>query len=70
MGPKAAFVMTFIARADGDSIRLESQEAKTRWTFTGISETGFHWRNEDEDADGNIILRQDFVATRRSAPPR
>jgi hypothetical protein len=70
MGPKAAFVMTFIARADGDSIRLESQEAKTSWTFTGISETGFHWRNEDEDADGNIILRQDFVATRRSAPPR
>ncbi|MFC6155737.1 hypothetical protein [Kribbella jiaozuonensis] len=65
MGPKAAFVMPFIARATADTITLESQSAKTRWEFTGITETGFHWRNEDEDADGNIILRQTFVATRQ-----
>jgi hypothetical protein len=65
MGPKAAFVMPFIAHATGDTITLESQSAKTRWEFTGITGTGFHWRNEDEDADGNIILRQTFVATRQ-----
>ncbi len=65
LGPKAAFVMPFIAQADGDSITLTSQTANTRWAFTGITETGFHWRNEDEDADGNIILRQTFVATRQ-----
>ncbi|WP_432890232.1 hypothetical protein ACQPYH_12355 [Kribbella sp. CA-245084] len=65
MGPKAAFVMPFVARATADTITLEAQGAKTRWEFTGITGTGFHWRNEDEDADGNIILRQTFVATRQ-----
>jgi len=64
LGPKAAFVMPFIARADGDSITLESQTASTRWAFTSITETGFHWRNQDEDADGNVILRQTFEARR------
>src|SRR3954454_5919695 len=61
MGPKAAFVMPFVAHATEDTITLESQTAKTRCAFTGITGTGFHWRNEDdedEDADGNIILRQ------------
>ena len=65
MGPKAAFVMPFIAHATGDTITLESQLQKTRWAFTGITPTGFHWRNEDEDAAGNIILRQSFVAARQ-----
>jgi len=68
MGPKAAFVMTFIAQAREDSITLESREplaTKTRWVFTGISPTGFRWRNEDEDAEGNVILRQTFEATRQ-----
>jgi hypothetical protein len=65
MGPKAAFVMPFIAHATDDTITLESQTASTRWAFTGITGTGFHWRNEDEDADGNIILRQTFVASRQ-----
>jgi len=65
MGPKAAFVMPFIAHATDDTITLESQTARTRWAFTGITGNGFHWRNEDEDADGNVILRQTFVATRQ-----
>jgi hypothetical protein len=65
MGPKAAFVMPFVAHATEDTITLESQTAKTRWAFTGITETGFHWRNEDEGADGNFILRQTFVARRQ-----
>ena len=65
MGPKAAFVMPFIAHATADIITLESQIANTRWEFTGITATGFHWRNEDLDAEGNVVLRQTFVATRQ-----
>ena len=64
MGPNAAFVMTFIARAADDTITLEAQTAKTRWAFTGITDTAFHWRNEDETDDGRIILRQTFDARR------
>ena len=65
MGPNAAFVMTFIARADKDTITLESQTANTRWAFTGITDTVFHWRNEDELDDGRVVLRQTFDAHRR-----
>lgn len=65
MGPKAAFVMPFVAHATADTITLESQTASTRWEFTDITESGFHWRNEDIDADGKVILRQTFVATRQ-----
>ena len=65
LGPKAAFVMPFIAQADGDSITLTSQTANTRWVFTGITETGFHWRNEDQADDGRFILRQTFEAKRQ-----
>jgi hypothetical protein len=68
MGPKYAFVMTFIGHPGENSIVLDSREplsAKTRWIFTDISPTGFHWRNEDEDADGKVIVRQRFKATRQ-----
>lgn len=68
MGPKHSFVMTFIGRPGDRSITLEAREpkaAKTRWIFTDITETGFHWRNEDEDASGHITVRQRFRATRR-----
>jgi hypothetical protein len=60
LGPKAAFVMTFIAHATDGSITLESQTAKTRWTFSDITDTSFHWRNEDE-----TVLRQTFDARRQ-----
>lgn len=69
MGPKNAFVMTFIGHPGENAITLEAREpkaAKTRWIFTEISETGFNWRNEDEDGDGRVIVRQRFVATRRA----
>jgi hypothetical protein len=66
MGPKAAFVMTFIAHAEGDTITLEGQTAKTRWGFTDITDTSFHWRNEDETDDGRVILRQTFEARRQA----
>ncbi|TDC23474.1 hypothetical protein [Kribbella albertanoniae] len=67
MGPKHAVVMTFIGHSGPDSITLEAREpksAKTRWIFTEITPDSFQWRNEDEDADGTIIVRQRFVARR------
>ncbi|TDU87781.1 hypothetical protein EV138_1309 [Kribbella voronezhensis] len=67
MGPKYALVMTFVGHTGDNSITLEANEpksAKTRWMFTDLSPTGFNWRNEDEDADGNIIVRQRFVGRR------
>ncbi|TCM43742.1 hypothetical protein [Kribbella sp. VKM Ac-2568] len=67
MGPKHAMVMTFIGHPGANSITLEAREpksAKTRWIFTDITPTGFHWRNEDEAADGTITVRQRFTATR------
>ncbi len=67
MGPKHAVVMTFIGHPGPDSITLEAREpkaAKTRWIFTEITPDSFQWRNEDEDADGTIIVRQRFVARR------
>ncbi len=57
--------MPFIAHAERDSITLSSQTANTSWIFSDITETSFHWRNEDQDTDGRVILRQTFVATRR-----
>jgi len=73
MGPKHAFVMTFIGHATDNSITLDSREplaSTTRWIFTDISETGFHCRNEDEDATGNITVRQRFTAARRGSVQR
>lgn len=67
MGPKHAVVMTFIGHPGPGSITLEAREpkaAKTRWIFTDITPTSFQWRNEDEDADGKIIVRQRFAAVR------
>jgi hypothetical protein len=67
MGPKHAVVITFIGHSGPGSITLEareSQSAKTRWIFTDITADTFHWRNEDEDADGKITVRQRFAATR------
>ncbi|GAA1599772.1 hypothetical protein GCM10009789_62350 [Kribbella sancticallisti] len=67
LGPKHGVVMTFIGHPGANSITLEAREpksAKTRWIFTDISETGFHWRNEDEDEAGKITVRQRFFASR------
>jgi hypothetical protein len=64
MGPKAALVMTFIGHPGPGSITLQARESNTRWIFTDITPTTFRWRNEDEDEDGTITVRQRFEATR------
>ena len=71
MGPRGAVVTTFIGSTGENSITLDSREplaAKTRWIFSEISDTGFNWRNEDETADGIVIVRQRFVGTRGARP--
>lgn len=68
LGPKHAVVMTFIGRTGDGTIVLEAQQprsTRTRWIFSGITASGFHWRNEDEDENGRISVRQRFVATRQ-----
>lgn len=70
LGPKHAVVMTFIGRTGDGTIVLEAQQpgsARSRWIFTEITGTGFHWRNEDEDEAGRITVRQRFVATRQDS---
>jgi hypothetical protein len=65
MGPANALVKTFIARAAGDTITLETPgPTKTRWAFSDLTPTIFNWRNEDETETGAITLRQTFHATR------
>ncbi|MEV6415576.1 hypothetical protein [Kribbella sp. NPDC051718] len=70
MGPRNALVKTFIGHAGPGSITLEARDsdaAKTRWIFTDITATTFQWRNEDEDADGRVSVRQHFSGTRALA---
>jgi hypothetical protein len=67
MGPAAALVKTFIGHSTEDSITLQARETNTRWIFTNLTPTSFNWRNEDEEEDGTIIVRQRFVA-RRAQP--
>jgi hypothetical protein len=64
MGPKHSLVMTFIGHPGPDSITLEAQHSRTRWIFTEITPTSFHWRNEDFDDTGKVVVRQRFVASR------
>ncbi|HEU4948826.1 MAG TPA: hypothetical protein VFT31_16890 [Kribbella sp.] len=73
LGPKNAVVMAFVGRTGDGTITLEARDplsAKTRWIFTDVTDTGFTWRNEDEDEEGRVTVRQRFVARRQTDPQR
>jgi hypothetical protein len=66
LGPKYALVLTFIARAEANTITLEAQTTNARWIFSDITQNTFNWRNEDETAPGITTVRQRFSATRQA----
>lgn len=69
IGPAHGVVHTFLARAEGERIVMQITPGATprmRWSFEGITEAGFRWRNEVFE-DGLWRVQQDFVATRAPA---
>lgn len=71
IGPARNAVHSFLARAVGDEVVLETtlgDGRRMRWVFSDVSDDGFVWRNSVEDADG-WVLTQDFQA-RRTVSPR
>jgi len=66
IGPAHNIVYTFLARAQGNQIVMESTpEAKSRlrWSFDDISNSGFTWKNEIFE-NAQWRTQQTFVATR------
>lgn len=65
IGPMRHLVRPFIARQVGDEIILEGSFAPgnlTRWVFSQITATSFHWRNmesSDEGVMGTIVQEMD-----------
>ena len=65
IGPVRHLVRAFIARQVGDEIVLEGSFADgelTRWIFSQITATSFHWRNiesRDEGATWTIVQEMD-----------
>jgi hypothetical protein len=60
-----------VGRWNGQDILQEGTRpdgTKTRWTFTEISATSFHWRGEAQYPDKETwTLEGEFIATRRSS---
>jgi hypothetical protein len=71
IGPVRHLVRPFVARQIGDEIVLEGRFAPgslTRWIFSDIAATSFHWRNMEASAEnGPWILIQEMHA-RRAEP--
>ncbi|CAN5522038.1 hypothetical protein BH10PSE7_BH10PSE7_01960 [soil metagenome] len=64
-GPMHGVIRKFIARAVGDRIVLDGEDARLRWTFRDISADRFLWTNEALRDDGHTWeLQQDFVCRR------
>jgi hypothetical protein len=72
-GPVHGVVLPFIAREVGEDMVLERREADeiTRWMFTKISESSFHWLNVVSHDEGRTwLLKQDMRALRRPVDSR
>lgn len=69
IGPVRRVVMPFVARPVGDEIVLEGMfepGVSTRWIFSQITATTFHWRAEESrDGWATRILRQEMRALRQ-----
>lgn len=69
IGPRKAVVRAFIAKKAGDEIVLSGNfkpGIETRWIFSNIAETSFHWRSvESSDGWKTSRLWQTMEAFRR-----
>lgn len=68
MGPGRGVVRTFLARPTSDGIGLDGHAdgVDVRWSFSDITDSSFHWRNEESrDAGRSWRLVQTFDARRR-----
>ena len=55
IGPVRHLVLPFIGRREQDEIILEGSFApgsRTRWAFSHITASSFHWRNQESSDDG------------------
>ncbi len=70
IGPVRHLVLPFIARQSKDEIILEGSftpGCRTRWIFSHITPTSFHWRNLESNDDGTTWRSvQEMVAQRAS----
>jgi hypothetical protein len=71
IGPMRHLVRPFIARQVGDEIILEGSFATdnlTRWIFSEITATSFHWRNMESGDDGATWTIVQEMNARRADP--
>ena len=71
IGPVRHLVRPFIARQVEDEIILEgsfSQGSHTRWIFSQITATSFHWRNIESCDDGATWTTVQEMAAQRTHP--
>lgn len=71
VGPVRHLVRPFIARQVGDEIILEGSFAPgglTRWIFSHITATSFHWRNLESSDEGITWTMVQEMDARRADP--
>lgn len=69
IGPMNQIVRPFIARQMGDEIILEGSftpGSLTRWIFSQITPTSFHWRNIVSSDNGTTWIKVQEMAARRA----
>ncbi len=71
IGPMNHIVRPFIARQVEDEIILEGSFTSnnlTRWVFSHITSTSFHWRNIVSSANGATWITVQEMAAQRAEP--
>ena len=69
IGPEHHLVLPFIARQVGDEIILEGSFAEgelTRWIFSDVTATSFHWRAMESSDDGTTWTKVQEMVGRRA----
>ncbi|MHB6904944.1 hypothetical protein [Streptomyces sp. DB-54] len=69
ISPKLPSYFSQVGRPDGAGGMIQegtdSQGRRSRWTFTDVTPTSFHWQGFSAAPDGEFELFQEMHATRR-----